>query len=227
MRVLCDWELTPSRAAVHLPTKTAVVADVHLGYGEARQAAGDVVPAMPVAAVLAPLRQAIAAHGARRLVVAGDLFEAGPSAALVKDLLAWLRGEGVELAAVVPGNHDRGIEKGYGLPVAAGGLNLGGWRVVHGDGSRPPGRVVQGHEHPWLRWGNGLSAPCYLVAADHLVLPAFSPDAAGGNVLHDARWSAHRCYAIAGDGILDFGELAGIRPRGAASRPAIPGDKES
>ena len=37
MRVFTDWELTPDRAAVHLPTRTAVVADLHLGYAEARQ----------------------------------------------------------------------------------------------------------------------------------------------------------------------------------------------
>lgn len=223
MRVLTDWELTPARAAVHLPTKTAVIADLHLGYGEARQAAGDAVPAMSVASVLAPLRPTLAACGVRRLVVAGDLFEAGPSAALVKDFLDWLRGEGVELAAVVPGNHDRGVEKGHGLPVAAAGFDVAGWRVVHGDGPRPAGPVVQGHEHPWLRWGNGLAAPCYLVAADHLVLPAFSPDAAGVNVLRDGRWSGHRCYAIAGDGILDFGDMAALQPRGMARGGVRPG----
>src|SRR5438270_5847367 len=31
-----DWLLTPVRAAVHLPTATAVVADLHLGYELAR-----------------------------------------------------------------------------------------------------------------------------------------------------------------------------------------------
>jgi putative SbcD/Mre11-related phosphoesterase len=216
MRVLSDWVLTPSRAAVHLQTQTAVAADLHLGYAEARQSTGDAVPAMPVAAVLAPLKTAFAAYGVRRLVVAGDLFEAGPSAGLVNDFLSWLRGEGVELAAVVPGNHDRGIEKGFGLPVAASGFDLAGWRVVHGDGPRPAGRVVQGHAHPWLRWGNGLAAACYLVARDHLVLPAFSPDAAGVNVFHDGRWSGHRCYAIAGDAILDFGRLDELSGRRSA-----------
>jgi metallophosphoesterase superfamily enzyme len=212
MRVLTDWALTPARAAVHLPTHTAVLADLHLGYGEARQRAGDAVPVTPVGDALTPLRPVIASYGVRRLVVAGDLFEERPPAGLVEDLLSWLADAGVELAAVVPGNHDRGIGKVPGLRVCEAGFDLGGWRVVHGDGPRPAGRVVQGHEHPWLRWANDLSAPCYLVGGGHLVLPAFSADAAGVNVLHAARWSAYRCCAIAGDVVLDFGEIAALMP---------------
>ena len=77
MIVLDDWLLTPARAAVHLPTATAVIADVHLGYGEARHRGGDAVPRQNVAAVLEPLRPCLTANAVRRLVIAGDLFEAG------------------------------------------------------------------------------------------------------------------------------------------------------
>jgi metallophosphoesterase superfamily enzyme len=114
----------------------------------------------------------------------------------------------VELVAVVKGNHDRGLGSSA-LPVCAE-AEVGGWRVVHGDGERPAGPVVQGHEHPCVRWSGRLSAPCYLVADDHLVLPAFSPDAAGANVLRSPRWRAHRCWVIAGERVLDFGEVAGL-----------------
>jgi metallophosphoesterase superfamily enzyme len=217
MRVLDDWELTPARAAVHLPTRTAVVADVHLGYCEARRRDGDAVPAAPVGAALAPLRPALAARGVRQIIIAGDLFETGPSQGLVNELLAWLRGQLIEIVAVIPGNHDRGIAKIGGLTLHERGFDLGSWHVIHGDGPRPAGRVLQGHEHPVLRWGNGLSAPCYLVAADHVILPAYSADAAGVNVLSGERRDAYRCYAIAGDGILDFGELGTIRPRRRAN----------
>ncbi len=213
MRVFSDWELTPDRAAVHLPTRTAVAADLHLGYAEARQRDGDAVPAMPVATALAPLRRTFEAHRVRQLVIAGDLFEAGPSQTIVEELLAWLKDAAVELAAIVPGNHDGDVKKLSRLPVHPDGFDLDGWRVVHGDGARPTGRVVQGHEHPVLRWGNGLTAPCYLVGRDHLVLPAFSPDAAGANVLSGTDWSAYRCCAIAGAGVLDFGKLADLRPK--------------
>jgi putative SbcD/Mre11-related phosphoesterase len=213
MRVLTDWELTPDRAAVHLPTRTAVVADLHLGYAEARRHDGDAVPTMPLATVLAPLRRTFEAYGVRQLVIAGDLFEAGPAPGIVDDLLAWLGEAAVKLAAFVPGNHDGDLEKNWCLPVHPDGFDLAGWRVVHGDGARPRGRVVQGHDHPMLRWGNGLTAPCYLVGCRHLVLPAFSSDAAGANVLNGNDRSAYRCCAIAGADVLDFGKLADLRPK--------------
>jgi metallophosphoesterase superfamily enzyme len=44
VRVLDDWLLTPERAALHVPTATAVIADLHLGYAQARQQCGDAVP---------------------------------------------------------------------------------------------------------------------------------------------------------------------------------------
>jgi metallophosphoesterase superfamily enzyme len=207
-----EWLLTPARAAVHLPTTTAVVADLHLGYNEARRRAGEAAPPTDVPAVLAPLRPVFAAHAVKRLVIAGDLFEAGWDAGLAADLVAWLAAVGVELDGVVPGNHDRGRAPA-GLPVRPNGVVLGDWRVVHGDGPPPPGRVVQGHEHPWVRWTERLSAPCYLVGPDRLVLPAFSPDAAGVNVLPGRRWRGFRCAAVAGDEVLDFGELTALRKR--------------
>jgi putative SbcD/Mre11-related phosphoesterase len=216
MHVLNDWALTPARAAIHLPTRTAVVADLHLGYAEARQRAGDAVPTTAVASILAPLRPALATYGARHLVIAGDLFESRPSSELLEELLDWFRNERIELTAVVPGNHDRGA-KTDGLPIHLNGFDLGGWQVIHGDGRRPAGRVVQGHEHPLLRWGNGLAAPCYLVGNDHIVLPAFSMDAAGVSVMHATRWSAYRCCAIAGNDVLDFGQLAQLQPVGRPS----------
>ena len=39
-----DWLLTPYRAAIHLPTATAVIADLHLGYDQVRQRGGEAVP---------------------------------------------------------------------------------------------------------------------------------------------------------------------------------------
>src|SRR5438067_991701 len=35
-----DWLLTPQRVAVHRPSGSAVVADLHLGYGQARRRGG-------------------------------------------------------------------------------------------------------------------------------------------------------------------------------------------
>ena len=213
MRALDDWLLTPARAAIHTPTMTAVVADLHLGYDRVRRRGGDAVPVRRVADELAALRLELSRQGVSRLVIAGDLFEDGryQRDEVLRELIAWLEASGVELIAVVPGNHDRlgaVVEvDGWTMPLFPEGFDLGGWHVVHGDGVLPAGRVVQGHEHPWLRWRRGVEGPCYMVGANRLVLPAMSADAAGGNVLGDARWRGYRACAIAGTRVLDFGEV--------------------
>lgn len=217
MIVLDDWLLTPARAAIHLPSATGVIADVHLGYAEARRRNGDAVPKRTVVTVLAPLHGVLSAHGVRRLVVAGDLFEAGPRTDLIAELQEGLSACGIDLIAVVPGNHDAGVTACNRLPVWQDGFDLGDWRIVHGDAPLPPGKIIQGHEHPCFRQGR-LQAPCYLIGPDRLILPAFSPDAAGFNVLGDRRWGRYRLGVIVGDEVLDFGLAEKVRDRIQASR---------
>jgi uncharacterized protein len=212
MQVGEDWLLTAARAAIHIPSATAVMSDLHLGYGEARQRGGEAVPASVVDSAMAPLGAVFRRHGVRKLVIAGDLFEAGATKDAMRDLLAWLQGQSVELAAVIPGNHDRGIYRcGNLLPLFPDGYQLGNWRVVHGDGELPRGPLVQGHEHPCFRWSSRISAPCYLFRPGRLIVPAFSSDAAGVNVLRNQRWRGFRCAVIAGEDVLDFGCIADLR----------------
>jgi putative SbcD/Mre11-related phosphoesterase len=208
MLVHSEWLLTPQRVAVHRPTGTAVAADLHLGYDQARQRRGDAIPITGLDDLLHALTALVPSHGPRRLVVAGDLFEDATGRALVPDLLRWLADHGLELAGVVPGNHDRGLARAEpSLPLCPDGVRLGDWLVVHGDAALPPGRLVLGHFHPCLRWGPRVTAPCYLVGEERIVLPAFSADAAGVNVLGARRWRGYRCAAIAGTEILNFGEV--------------------
>ncbi len=216
-----EWLLTPQRIAVHLPTATAVLADLHLGYNEARRRDGEAVPPADLAFILAPLRSVLSVHSIRRIVIAGDLFEAGPVTDLAAQLRAWMTDAGVELAAVVPGNHDRGLANdAHGLPINPDGCTIGRWRILHGDGPAPDGPVVHGHEHPCVRWSARAAGPCYLVGEDRLVLPAFSQDAAGVNILNARKWLKFRCCDIAGDRVLEFGELEALQKRlGRAPSP--------
>jgi putative SbcD/Mre11-related phosphoesterase len=219
MRVLGDWLLTAERVAIHLPSATAVVADLHLGYDEARRRNGEAVPLRALDELLRPLAAVQARDDVRRLVVAGDLLEDGRCRNALADFRRWLETSGTELVAIVPGNHDKGLSEaddnecgqGRGMPLEPSGFRLGEWLVVHGDGDLPGGRVVQGHEHPWFRCADHIGTPCYLFAAHHLVLPAYSPDAAGVNVLGVRRWRDYRCGVIVGDAVLDFGPVAGLR----------------
>lgn len=230
LRVLDEWLLTPQRAAVHLPTRTAVIADVHLGYAQARNRAGEAVPLASFEQELAGLRLLRSRLDLRGLVVAGDLSEAGVNAAVAARLRDGLETIGLELLALVPGNHDRlAAGEDHGLPLQRKGVKLGAWRIVHGDGPLPRGKAVLGHHHPCLCW-SGMRAACFLVKECQLVLPAFSRDAAGVNVLCGPSWRDHRCCVIAGEAVLDLGSVAEI-PKGLAgsrgqarprARPRLP-----
>src|SRR3954466_3233144 len=69
------WGLAPEGAAVHAGARTAVIADVHLGYEWARAAGGDCLPAHSLDETLRKLACLLARAGEAidRLVVAGDL----------------------------------------------------------------------------------------------------------------------------------------------------------
>jgi putative SbcD/Mre11-related phosphoesterase len=211
MLVHKHWLLTPHRVAVHLPTRTAVIGDLHLGYDLARRRNGEAVPHIGLDDTVGALQAFLADHPVQRLVIAGDLVEnrAGLEAAL--DLAAWLDLAGVELAGIVPGNHDRDLKLlGNRLPLRPDGVSVGTWRVVHGDVPLTDEPFVLGHHHPCFRWAGRVAGSCYLVGLHRLVLPAFSAEAGGVSVLHDPRWRRFRCCVIAGDEVLDFGVLGGL-----------------
>jgi putative SbcD/Mre11-related phosphoesterase len=202
-----EWLLTPERVAIHLPTRTAVIADLHLGVSLVRRRGGDAIPAPAPDRSVAVLRGLMERHSVACLVVAGDLIEDGRANDAVGAWLAEMSGIGLELAAVVPGNHDRHLLPGD-LPIFADGYRLGRWLVLHGDQPLPSGPVVHGHFHPCFHWDAVRSAPCFLLGRNRLVLPAFSEDAvAGMNVLGRRRWLRCRCCVIVGDTVLDFGTV--------------------
>lgn len=213
MRQLLEWNLTAARAAIHLPTATAVVADLHLDYAETRRRRGDAIPIPPLSQVLAPLEWAIRRHRVHRLIVAGDLFEAGFQLDSARAFRRWVDEQGIEFLGIVPGNHDRGLDDGQGiLPVCKEQVCVGGWSIIHGDTTETGCKRVQGHIHPSLRLPTqGVAAPCFLVSDEQIVLPAFSADAAGVNVLGHDEWRHCRCLVIVGSEVLDFGRVADLR----------------
>ncbi len=196
MRILDDWLLLPQRFAVHEPSATAVLADVHLGYSAARQRLGDAIPWRSAREEMQPLVAAAGTHAIRALVVAGDLFERCFDAALFQQWLDVLERLKIRFVGLVPGNHDRGIDK-ISVPLLADGYDLAGWRIRHGDEPSGDEKTVSGHWHPAVRW-KGRKTPCFLVCGKHLILPAFSLDASGVDVRSDERWREWNCYAVCG-----------------------------
>ena len=203
------WKLAPEGAAVHLAERTAVIADVHLGYEWARAAGGDSLPAHSLAETLARLTTLLARAPIARLVVAGDLVEsAAPcrrTAADVRSLFEWLGSRGVDLIPVL-GNHD---PQGAKAPPST--FEVAGWTIAHGHRPIRAARSISGHHHPVLR-ADGLASPCFLFGPATIVLPAFTPNAAGlpvGSPGMPARWieDGLRCAAGLGGELLDFGPL--------------------
>ncbi|HWE40331.1 MAG TPA: phosphoesterase [Isosphaeraceae bacterium] len=189
-----------------------MVADVHLGYEWARGAGGDQVPAHSLAETVAKLERVLERAKVERLIVAGDLVESArpcrQSARDVTKLERWLVGQGVELVAL-QGNHDPPSR-----PPKAETIEVAGWTIGHGHRPIAAEKVMIGHHHPVLK-GDGVVAPCFLVGPRRIVLPAFSPNAAGLDVTSpalpdDLRADAPRCLAGLGDELLDFGPLADL-----------------
>jgi metallophosphoesterase superfamily enzyme len=164
------------------------------------------VPRASVAEALRPLAVVLTQQRVQSLVVAGDLFEEGWRPELVAELQRWLDEHDVRLQ-LVPGNHDRGRGlSDAGLAVCET-VEVGGWRIVHGDGELPAGAVLHGHVHPVVRRG-GWTWPCYLHGAARLVLPAFSAEAAGGDVLRCPAWRGLRCWVVVEGQVRELGVLA-------------------
>ena len=224
-----DWQLTPEGGVLHRGERTAVIADVHLGYEWARGAAGDCIPAHCLAEMLAKLDSMLQRGSVERLVVAGDLVESrrpcSRTAGDLARLVRWLQAREVRLVPL-RGNHDRSLGSMTGEKVAAGDgcaevfpnlLEVGGWTVAHGHLPTPARRLITGHHHPVLRVA-AHPAPCFLVGANRIILPAFSANAAGLDVSR-ARWPSSwrrhhlRCLVSTGTELLDFGPLETLSAR--------------
>jgi len=173
--------LLPESAVWHAPSRTLVVADVHLGKAAAFRVGGIAVPDGDDAHDLARLAALVAKHNAARLVIAGDLFHApsGISPELLQSLKGFLHQIGIPLVLTI-GNHDAKLRKLPDGVEAVSHLDLAdeGPRVIHDPADAENGRFhVAGHLHPVIRLRDGrrtaLRLPCFWQRKDLLVLPAF------------------------------------------------------
>ena len=199
------WLLTPEGAVVHPRERTAVIADVHLGYEWARGHGGDCLPAHSLAETMEKLERLLGRVSIERLVVAGDLVESRRWCRKTErdlDALAqWLRVRGVSLVPLA-GNHDSPRRH---EPLDT--LEVAGWTIAHGHLEVAAARTISGHLHPVLRTAE-VSVPCFLVGTKAIVLPAFSPNAAGVSLAAlGMPHKSFRCIAAAGEELFDFGPV--------------------
>jgi uncharacterized protein len=205
-------ELHAERALYWPGGKTLFVADVHLGKSAAFRAGGIPVPTGATAADLARLARLVAATGAERLTVLGDLLHAaaGRTAALHDAFLAWRRGHRELTLTLVRGNHDAHA----GDPPAAWGVDVvtephaaAPFLLCHeppddGEGPDLLGYALAGHVHPGVRisgvGGQSERLPCFVLGNSRAILPAFGRFT--GLALHN--WDGEHAVVAIADGRL-------------------------
>lgn len=192
-----------ARRAVWLPESgTLGVADLHLGYAWSHRATGNLLP-IGGDDPIGRLRLLVDDYQAREVVVIGDVVHGFTAPAPVRDELRRLGAEigGRARLRLLAGNHDQWLpeliaEAGLADAVEEE-LFVGPHLLLHGHRGEAAaarlasvrmagGRVILGHEHPSINLSDGVATrsrcPCFLVADDALVLPAFSAWASGTDI---------------------------------------------
>nr|WP_255682300.1 ligase-associated DNA damage response endonuclease PdeM [Luteimonas sp. BDR2-5] len=181
--------LLPERALLWVRTRTLVVADLHLGKAHHFRQAGIALPRGGTAHDLQCLDRLVAATGATRLLVLGDLLHAGARDAPWRAAWqAWRARHAALAVELVGGNHDRALRAAPGL-AATLGLRLHGatlrappFLFVHDvdDAVAAPGDYrLGGHVHPVVRLPGLPRLPAFAFAGDAGLLPAFTAFAGG------------------------------------------------
>ncbi|SDD38898.1 ligase-associated DNA damage response endonuclease PdeM [Aquimonas voraii] len=208
-------ELLPERA-VHVPElSTLLLADLHLGKGDAFRRAGIALPAGGTAQDLARLSALIERHQPEQVIVLGDLIH-GPLPSDAHWRQQWRdfldRHAGRRFAAVL-GNHDRalrGADEFEGVELLPEGSACGPLSLHHeppecglsAHASTAQARVLCGHLHPVLRLrqpGLPPRLPAFWLRQQRLTLPAFSAFTGGFTLQPKADEQVWLC---AGDRVL-------------------------
>ena len=168
--------------------RTAVLADVHLGFGWALRRRGQLGP-VGDAEVERKLAAVTDELGPETVVFLGDLVHAPRPTPQERATVERVIGSLKARVVVVLGNHDRRFARDYpDEPVEVGEE----WRgpdliAVHGDRPLPAGtHVIAGHVHPALGITDDAGAsrrmPVFVAGEKVTLLPAFSPMAAGFDI---------------------------------------------
>lgn len=224
------FALDAGRAVIWPRRGTVIVSDLHLGKSEALAAEGVPMPAGVLEHDLERLGLLVRGSGAGRVLVIGDLLHArsGLVPGMIERVARWREWLGVRWE-LVPGNHDRGIERvagAWSLEIRPPGLVEDGIGFMHDPAEAGAllaagARFVWcGHVHPAVRIrGNGdaLRLACFHVAGQVGVLPAFSRFT--GGVSPKSIDPGDGVYAIAQGRVIDVSGMVSVpRARPGAGR---------
>ncbi len=154
-----------------------VVADLHWGYVASHRAQGNLLPDWGDAEIARRLRELVVDYAPAEMLWLGDIVHSAAGGTAAETFLR----ESPVPVTLLAGNHDRRWPR-----AAQRTLTRGNYFFHHGDRAEPVpiGRLeVVGHHHPAIDWSDGaggrLKIPALVASPRRLVLPAFSPWAAG------------------------------------------------
>jgi len=173
-----DVWLDARRALWLSALRVLVVADLHWGYVATHRVRGNLLPEWGDGDIAARLRSLLEDYRPGEMIWLGDSLHGPPGREAAERFIDASPGTPI---AVVAGNHDARWRRASGKS-----LSRGGFFLHHGDRAPevPAGQVeIIGHLHPAVRWGDGaggnLRLPALVDSPARLILPAFSPWAAG------------------------------------------------
>jgi DNA ligase-associated metallophosphoesterase len=159
---------------------TLLVADVHFGKAQVLREGGIPLPRGSTGADLARIDALLARHGARRLLVLGDLVHGRTAdhAPWIEHVARWRAARPGLECAVVRGNHDRHFDPArLGFDPFEGSLHEGPFVFAHEPAADPRGYVLAGHLHPGIvlreRHAPRARLPTFWFGHAVGVLPAF------------------------------------------------------
>ncbi len=216
--------------------KVLVISDLHLGYEEALQRKGVLVPKFQRDEIIRSLERILKKVKPKMIVINGDLkheFGAvlGQEWKDVLHLIDFILAKGMQII-IIKGNHDplteRVTEK-RGVRVIRE-YQLGGALIVHGDEpvkkmGRGVKKVIIGHGHPAITFREGSKCEkykCFLKgkwkSRELIVLPSFNSLLEGTDILKEELLSPflqninpYKVYVIHREKTFDFGKVNDIK----------------
>ena len=170
-------QLLADRALFWPRQSRLLIADLHLGKGDAFRRAGIALPNGGTGDDLERLGRLLAETGASELTVLGDfLHGAAGDQPWRRQWQAWREAHAAVRVSVLTGNHDRALAgAGFDIERLGGTLDLPPFSLRHVPAAHATLHVLCGHVHPVLplpglpgRW------PAFWLEPGCTVLPAFS-----------------------------------------------------
>jgi putative SbcD/Mre11-related phosphoesterase len=236
MDIAPGLRITNERCAILLASRTMVLGDMHLGIEASLELDGVQLPRAQGAEMRKRVTEATELHHPRRIIVLGDMKHEfsrnlDQEWSQVRGMLEHMRS--LAEVTVVRGNHDNflaNITSRMGVDLVDE-LQVDGYHLSHGHIPCPHRPLIQGHEHPSARLFDGVGGyvkmPAFLHHAREriLIIPAFSPLAAGNDVgnigsgdtlspgLRDVAMGEAEVYGCSDIGLIRLGRVEDLRRR--------------